>query len=709
MKRKLTYLQMGAMLLLAISAHTQNGLFISEVTDPADEYSGRFIELYNGGTETVDFSTTTFYLSRQSNGGTGWGNLLLEGSVAPGEIFVIGGSSFEAIYGFAPDMVTGILIGNGDDAYFLYTNGDYTTGTLYDIYGALDVDGTGEPWEYEDSRAVRVVGVNAPTPLWSAAEWKITPADIADCDPGVHHNSGGGEEPPPPGEFAISLQNDTVSVGQPAEVLVMVSEITADDQVISWQFDLAFDDAVLEYVGYDISGTIAAGGTLEVNTGVAGQLSMSYMNSTPLTGSGEIVRVQFNTLTTDTTEVSLSNVWMNNWTVEELTNGTVIVVDAEPPSAALTYSASSNRFADTLEVTAAFNKRMDPANAVQLYMTGTVTHTAEMTRVNDTLYTYHFPVPKADGEVTVALGNGTDLWGNEVEAVPVSGSTFYIIRFMAGDVDDDGLILAYDAALVLQHSVGLDPLAEVDPLPWENWRDSTANVDGGGGITAYDAALILQYSAGIITDFSGGGKKSAAVGDVTVEIEGRELVFYAHGELLGFNLFTENTYGALGDPVFLAGGEERQDSEGALSAVNIRETTYSIGFCSAVSPLDGAPLLKIPVQQSGSLTFRMLVNREEKDVTVRMPTGLADGGSAGFVVYPNPARDQLFIQPGEFGRTVGSRMKVVNQLGVVVFEGPIEGKEFMIDLSNWPGAGTYYLQLTDSEGAAVALRKIMLQ
>jgi hypothetical protein len=511
MKKNFTHLVMGALLLFSVSAVAQNGLFISEVTDPADDYSGRFVELYNAGTETVDFSSVTLYLSRQSNGGTGWGNLLLEGSVAPGRTFVIGGSSFESVYGFAPDMVTGIIIGNGDDAYFLYRDGDRTTGTLHDIYGAIDIDGTGEPWEYEDSRAVRVEGVSAPNTTWTAAEWEITPANVADMDPGVHHASGGGEEPPLPGEFAISLQNDTVSVGQPAEIAVMVSELTASDQVISWQFDLAFDNAVLAYAGYDISGTIAAGGTIEVNTGVAGQLSMSYMNSTALTGAGEIVRLQFNTLITDTTGVTLSNVWLNNMQVENLANGTVIVVDAVPPSAAITYSDTMNRFADTLLVTAAFNKAMDPANAVQLNLTGAVTLTAEMTRVNDTLYLYHFPVPKAEGEVTVGLGNGTDLWGNEVVTVPVSGGSFHIVKFTAGDVDDDGLILAYDAALTLQHSVGLDPLPDVDPLPWENWRDSTANVDGIGGITAYDAALILQYSAGIITEFPVGGKKSVAV------------------------------------------------------------------------------------------------------------------------------------------------------------------------------------------------------
>ena len=708
MKKKLRHLVLGAMLLLSAAAVAQNGLYISEVTDPADDYSGRFVELYNAGTETVDFSSSTFYLSRQSNGGTGWGNLLLEGSVAPGQAFVIGGSSFEAVYGFAPDMVTGIIIGNGDDAYFLYRDGDRTSGTLHDIYGVIDVDGTGEPWEYEDARALRVEGVASANTTWTASEWAITPADFADCDPGVHHSSGGGDEPPPPGDFAIRLQNDTVSVGQTAEISVMVSELTAADNVISWQFDLAFDDAVLAYAGYDIGGTIAAGGTIEVNTGVAGQLSMSYMRTTAITGAGEIVRLQFGSLVTDTTELNLSNVWLNNMPVVNLTNGTVIVVDAVPPSAAITYSDTVNRFADTLVITAAFNKAMDPANAVQLNMTGAVTHSAEMIRLNDTLYNYHFPVPKADGEVVVGLSNGTDLWGNEVVAVPVSGASFQIVKFTPGDVDDDGLILAYDAALTLQHSVGLDPLPDIDPLPWERWRDSTANVDGNGGITAYDAALILQYSAGIISEFPVGGKKSVAVADVTIEVEGNELLFFAHGALLGFNLFAGDAHTVLGVPVFLAGGEVTHGADGFLSALYITEREYSIGFCSTVPPSAGIPFLKIPVRQGGELLLRLLVNGKEKELVVQLPVGIDEPVGKGLTVYPNPAGDYLFVETDGFAGKNDSRLKIINQLGQTVLEMPADQSLIRVDLEDRP-AGLYFLQLTGREGGVLATGKMIVQ
>ncbi len=69
-----------------------------------------------------------------------------------------------------------------------------------------------------------------------------------------------------------------------------------------------------------------------------------------------------------------------------------------------------------------------------------------------------------------------------------------------GDVDNNGVVEAFDAALTLQYAVGLDPLPE-DPRPWEDWRLERADVDANSQIQAYDASLIIRYALGIITEF----------------------------------------------------------------------------------------------------------------------------------------------------------------------------------------------------------------
>jgi hypothetical protein len=285
--------------------------------------------------------------------------------------------------------------------------------------------------------------------------------------------------------------------------------------------------------------------------------------------------------------------------------------------------------------------------------------------------------------------------------VPISGETFHIMPFTPGDVDDDSIILAYDAAITLQYSVGLDPIPDIDPLPWEHWRDSTANVDGSGRITAYDAGLILQYSAGIITSFPGESIKSVTMADVSIDILDNDIIFYAYGELLGFNLSTINENNMLGIPVVL--------NKTFMSAFNIRGTTYNIGLCTAFPSENGMAVLKIPFTGCGSVTFTMLVNAEEKVVTIDLVTGIIEPGKEDIAVYPNPAKDKLYINTEGIFKMDGYQLKIINQTGVTVFETRLKESHNEIDLSAWKGRGLYFLQVADSEGHIMTTRKIILQ
>lgn len=79
--------------------------------------------------------------------------------------------------------------------------------------------------------------------------------------------------------------------------------------------------------------------------------------------------------------------------------------------------------------------------------------------------------------------------------------TLNIKKPIFGDADGNEKIDAYDAALILRYSAGLDPLPTIDPLPWQEWRIKISDVDGNGKITAYDAALVLRRSVGLISSF----------------------------------------------------------------------------------------------------------------------------------------------------------------------------------------------------------------
>jgi len=164
-------------------------LIISEVADPSDDFDGRYVEIYNPTGSTVDLGAGNWTLARYANANTSAADISLTGTIAAGGTYVVANDDAEyvALYGVgSADQESGSISGNGDDTYALYFSGSSTTGTLVDIYGEIGTDGSGEPWEYEDSRAYRNTSVTTSNSTWTAAEWTIESAAVADMTPGSH-------------------------------------------------------------------------------------------------------------------------------------------------------------------------------------------------------------------------------------------------------------------------------------------------------------------------------------------------------------------------------------------------------------------------------------------------------------------------------------------------------------------------------------------
>ncbi len=168
-----------------------DSLLISEIADPSDVANAKFIELYNHGSTAIDFDTETWYISRQANGSS-WADVRLTGTIGAGETYVISYrvSDFSSAYGFDAELNSGVISGNGNDSYYLFKGGNHTTGTLIDAFGEIDVDGSGQTWEYSNSKAVRVFSVGKPNPVWTADEWHInTSATTAEMTPDWYHKT----------------------------------------------------------------------------------------------------------------------------------------------------------------------------------------------------------------------------------------------------------------------------------------------------------------------------------------------------------------------------------------------------------------------------------------------------------------------------------------------------------------------------------------
>jgi hypothetical protein len=172
------------------------GLLISEVADPADSSLAKFVEIHNAGSTSLNFSDIPIFLNRQTNGNPSlWSSLQLSGTLAPGSQMVVAHATnstdtvkFLNAYGFQANAYSDLVNGNGNDGYFLSIDGNYSNGYIFDSFGVKNQNGTGQPWDYTDKKAVRIRNIASPNVSWTASEWFL-PADqanSADMTPGFH-------------------------------------------------------------------------------------------------------------------------------------------------------------------------------------------------------------------------------------------------------------------------------------------------------------------------------------------------------------------------------------------------------------------------------------------------------------------------------------------------------------------------------------------
>jgi hypothetical protein len=152
----------------------KNNIFFSELADPNNNANGRFIEIYNGDDDTINLNGWT--IRRYTNDNTTVSSSIdLSGStILQGQAFVIAvnASEFEAVFGFAPDLVAGSnspADSNGDDNLELVDS----EGNVVDVFGVIGEDGTGTNHEFEDGRALRIPSISHGNITYTFSEWQI--------------------------------------------------------------------------------------------------------------------------------------------------------------------------------------------------------------------------------------------------------------------------------------------------------------------------------------------------------------------------------------------------------------------------------------------------------------------------------------------------------------------------------------------------------
>jgi len=251
--------------------------------------------------------------------------------------------------------------------------------------------------------------------------------------------------------------------------------------------------------------------------------------------------------------------------------------------------------------------------------------------------------------------------GSSSDTLRVGGSWSYVsapqevqqlVRSL-GDVTDNGVVTAFDAAWVLQHTVGLHTLTGVD--------STAADVSGRMGISAYDASLILQYVIDKIKVFpadTGGVDDPAtkalallrtiSVGEATPESDGG----------LGVPILIDEMEGVVAGEMTLCfegnGGNVTVRStdltSGYLFASNVQKGRVQVSFAGSESNAGPGPVLDVVFDESDACLLRSLrlrrVSLNEGRIPVQIvkveaeiPTSYRLGQN-----YPNPFNPETMIR-----------------------------------------------------------------
>jgi len=143
------------------------------------------------------------------------------------------------------------------------------------------------------------------------------------------------------------------------------------------------------------------------------------------------------------------------------------------------------------------------------------------------------------------------------------------------------------------------------------------------------------------------------------------------------------------------------DTTSVYDTANVFVTIYDTTLVTAYDTVDvyDTTWTSITVYDSISVTDTLFINTPLSSSPPVMHT---------IRVYPNPAKDYLYIDNGNYTQIGSYYIKITNSLGQQVFYSIINQPFFTIDLSTWGSKGIYTLQLIKNS-QVLEQRKIILQ
>ncbi|MBE9063797.1 ExeM/NucH family extracellular endonuclease [cf. Phormidesmis sp. LEGE 11477] len=205
-----------------------------------------------------DISDLSLYgFGAANNGGGSDGQeYTFSGSARAGDYLYVASESagFTSFFGFAPTDTAGAANINGDDAIELFKNGE-----VIDVFGDVDVDGNGEPWDYGDGWAYRM-NQTAADGTFGPNNWIFSGPDALDDEA----SNATATMPFPVGTFATG---EIVTEPEPPEPPAFLPDDADQFTLIS---TIQGDGATSSLVGEQVSVEAVVVGDFQTEAGLNG-------------------------------------------------------------------------------------------------------------------------------------------------------------------------------------------------------------------------------------------------------------------------------------------------------------------------------------------------------------------------------------------------------------------------------------------------------
>lgn len=150
--------------------------------------------------------------SANNGGGTDGVEFVFSGSANAGDFLYIATEQpqFNAYFGFDPDFTTNAVSVNGDDAIELFgsvvdNGGGVYSGTVIDVFGNINLSGSGEVWDYLDGWAYRKTNTGPDGNTFNSDSWTYS---------GINATDGETSNSTATSQFPIGTYSGTAAVGK---------------------------------------------------------------------------------------------------------------------------------------------------------------------------------------------------------------------------------------------------------------------------------------------------------------------------------------------------------------------------------------------------------------------------------------------------------------------------------------------------------------